>query len=214
MGEVIRKAAATDDVIADLRIALTNARAKGGRWKELAEEQLETASTLVDGVEAWETQTSDQLTPLLAEVDAKNDEADRLLGRISDEIWNEVGRPASAPALSVLFPGGVAYCAEGDVEGQPDRMELLAELFESNVHPRLPARALPCLGAPNGERFLPEAPHDERREGRAGGGGDLLAHRRLLRNILGMFPDTPQRARQLLHPRRAPARHAPEDHAA
>jgi hypothetical protein len=56
---------------------------------------------------------------------------------VSDEIWNEVGRPASDPAFSVLFPGGIAYYADGKVEDQPDRMDLLAELLESNIHPRL-----------------------------------------------------------------------------
>jgi hypothetical protein len=50
-----------------------------------------------------------------------------------------VGRPASDPALSILFPGGIACYAGGDVEGQPDRMDLLAELLDASLHPRLPA---------------------------------------------------------------------------
>jgi hypothetical protein len=61
-----------------------------------------------------------------------------LLGRISDEIWNEVGRPAADAALSILFPGGIAYYADGEQEEQPDRMALLAELLQAGIHPRLP----------------------------------------------------------------------------
>ncbi len=142
MGEIIRKTAAADDVIANLRITMSNARARGGSWKTLAEVLLGNALSLIDATETRMTQAQDQAEPLVAALDAKNEEADRLLGRISDEIWNEVGRPAADPGLALLFPGGVSYYADGDVEGQPDRMELLAELLESNVHARLaPATA-------------------------------------------------------------------------
>ncbi len=78
------------------------------------------------------------LTPLAAAVVAKDAVADALLGRISDEIWNIVGRPAADPALAVLFPGGVAYYAEGATEAQPDRMEVLAQLLVAGIHPKLP----------------------------------------------------------------------------
>jgi hypothetical protein len=139
MGEIIRKSAAADDIIADVRVTLMNARAKGGRWKALAEEQLGTVVALIENVEGRRGQAEEAVAPLLAALDAKDDEADRLLGRVSDEIWNEVGRPAADPALSLLFPGGIAYYADGDTEGQPDRMDLLAELLEANIHPLLPA---------------------------------------------------------------------------
>ena len=137
MGEMIRRNAAAEDIIADVEATLTNAVATGGVWKDLAEEQLSNVVALINDVDArLETATS-ALEPLLAGLDAKNDEADALLGRISDEIWNEVGRPASDAALSVLFPGGIAYYADGSVEKQPGRMDLLVELLESRVHPRL-----------------------------------------------------------------------------
>jgi hypothetical protein len=141
MGEIIRKTAAADDIISDIRVTLTNARARGGDWKTLAEEQLGAAVALIDGIDARLAQAREALDPLLAALDVKDDDADALLGRVSDEIWNEVGRPASDPALATLFPGGIAYYADGDVEGQPDRMDLLAELLDSDVHPRLGAAA-------------------------------------------------------------------------
>jgi hypothetical protein len=142
MGEIVRRTAASGDIVSDTRAALTNARAKGGRWKELAEAQLADLVAIIDQVETQMNDADRELAPLVAALKAKNDEADHLLGRVSDEIWNEVGRPGSDPALSVLFPGGIAYYADGDVEGQPDRMDLLARLLETNIHPRLtPATA-------------------------------------------------------------------------
>jgi hypothetical protein len=40
MGELIRRTASADDIIADVRGTLTSAVARGGAWQELAEEQL------------------------------------------------------------------------------------------------------------------------------------------------------------------------------
>ena len=62
---------------------------------------------------------------------------DAVLGRVSDEIWKEIGRPVADPALSVLFPGGVSYYADASLDKQPARMDLLAELLHSRIHPRL-----------------------------------------------------------------------------
>ena len=126
MGEIIRRQAAVEDIIMDVRTTLTNATAKGGKWKTLADARLEEVIALVERIEARLAQATKALGPISAALNARNDEADRLLGRVSDEIWNEVGRPAADPALTVLFPGGIAYYADGNVEDQPDRMELLA----------------------------------------------------------------------------------------
>ena len=98
---------------------------EGARRKQLGD-----VIPLVDDVEVRLRQATVALEPLVAALDAKDDESDALLGRISDQIWNEVGRPASNPALSVLLSGGVAYYADGSVAQQPSRMELLAELLD------------------------------------------------------------------------------------
>ncbi len=142
MGLIIRKTAATDDIIADLRVTLANARARDGSWAALAEAQIGSAVALIDSTEARMKQAQDHADPRVAALDAKHEEADRLLGRIWDEIWNEVGRPAADPALATLFPGGVSYYADGDAaDGKPDRMELARpRCWESNAHPRLAPR--------------------------------------------------------------------------
>src|SRR5215471_20253718 len=51
MGELIRRTAAAEDIIADVRATLTNAAAKGGAWKVLAEERLSDVAALIDRVE-------------------------------------------------------------------------------------------------------------------------------------------------------------------
>ena len=76
-------------------------------------------------------------TPLLAEEKAENDRADSLLARIYDEIWNDVGRPSNDRVLSLIFPGGADYYTDGDTSEQSDRMELLAQLLERKIHPKL-----------------------------------------------------------------------------
>src|SRR5262249_34224236 len=53
------------------------------------------------------------------------------------DLWNDLGRPGHDRALSLIFPGGVSYYADGDTEGQPDRMELLSQLLERGMHPKL-----------------------------------------------------------------------------
>lgn len=138
MGTVIRKDAAIEDILADCRTTLTMATAMGGIWKERADERISPVVTLFDSVDTQLQAAELTLTPLTAAVVAKDAVADALLGRISDEIWNIVGRPAADPALAVLFPGGIAYYAEGATEAQPDRMEVLAQLLLAGIHPKLP----------------------------------------------------------------------------
>lgn len=66
--------------------------------------------------------------------------------------------------LSLLFPGGVGYYADGEDDEQPDRMDLLAELLEAGVHPRLDrAVAGERAKAVRGESALLRAAHDASR---------------------------------------------------
>jgi hypothetical protein len=141
MGSVIRKDAAVPDIVEDVGDALTNARAKGGDAKELAEKHLAPVHTLLISIAAQLKDAQDIAKPLVAAMNAENKTADDLLGEVSDIVWNAVGRPApgSDPALAVIFPGGIAYYAEGDVEGQPDRMEVLSQLLTAGMHPKLAA---------------------------------------------------------------------------
>ncbi len=137
MGEIIRRDAAADDIFGDARESLTNAKARGGRWQELAEQRLGASLVLVATVEAQRKAAQEELGPLAAQIDAKNQTADDTLGKVYDILWNEIGRPAHDAAFSVLFPDGIAYYAEGDTDGQPDRMDILVQLLQSGIHPKL-----------------------------------------------------------------------------
>lgn len=137
MGELIRKGASADDILIDVRTTFTNATARGGDWQTSVLARLGPIVTLADGVETRKREATAAVGPAAASLAALNIVGDRLLGRISDDIWNLVGRPGQDPVLDILFPGGIAYYTEGDVEEQPDRMDLLAELLESGIHPQL-----------------------------------------------------------------------------
>ena len=139
MGEVIRKNAAVADILADVVTTLHNARERGGDWQKLAEERLSPLLALADDVSAKLNATRAKLAPLEAALEAVDESADRLLRRIGDDVWNAVGRPFSDPSLDILFPDGADYYADGALEQQPERMELLAELLSSGIHPRLAA---------------------------------------------------------------------------
>ncbi|TKD12376.1 hypothetical protein [Polyangium fumosum] len=142
MGEIIRKNAAVDDILADAHTTLTQARARGGRWHELAEARLGAALILYAGVEAQRKAAETTLAPLRAHIDARNDKADKTIGKVYDIVWNEIGRPAYDAALAVIFPDGIASYAEGDTHEQPERMDILVQLLQSGIHPKLsPATA-------------------------------------------------------------------------
>lgn len=141
MGETIRRNAAAESILADAKTALTNAQAKGGAWATHATDKLGSTLALAVTIAARLATARDLLVPLEAALAAQDELADKFLGRIADQIWNDVGRPGSDASLSILFPGGIAYYAEGDESTQPERMTLLAELLESDIHPRLAADA-------------------------------------------------------------------------
>ena len=147
MGEVIRKGAAAEDVIADIRETLTKAGAKGGMWKSTAEERLEPLNALAKRIEDRRAAAVGKAKAALAELAVADGASDKLLGRVSDDVWNLLGRPAHDPVFDLIYPGGIESYAGGDVSEQPDRMELLAELLESGIHPRLDLDKAKAFGA-------------------------------------------------------------------
>src|SRR4051812_45819428 len=102
MGEVIRKGAAVDDIIADVRTTLGRANGLGEPWRTHAEERLGPTVALLETVERKLANAEEMLQPLLDAIDLEDDKADLLLGKVSDEIWNALGRPAFDPHLSIL----------------------------------------------------------------------------------------------------------------
>ena len=137
MGDVIRGSAAREEIFKDGRTSLTNARARGGNRQERAEVSLGPAIALVDVTEQELKTGSGELAILKAALAAENDRADAVLDRTYDDTWNDIGRPANDRFLTLMYPGGAGYYTDGDLPGQPIRMELLAKFYEEGIHPKL-----------------------------------------------------------------------------
>ncbi len=105
MPEVIRKGAAADDVLNDVEATLRNARARGGTWKDAAEEKLGVVEKLAALVKSRLDAAVATVAPLKAALDAEDDRADDLLGGVSDDIWNKVAaKSEAAPAPTPPAP--------------------------------------------------------------------------------------------------------------
>ena len=123
----------------DFRKTHDNAHARGGVAATVAGERLSPVLTIISSLNAQLEAAQAFAAPLLAALAAADRRADKTIGKVSDDIWNDLGRPATDAALDLLFPGGNAFYVDGDVNEQPDRMDLLVELLKSNVHPKLSA---------------------------------------------------------------------------
>jgi hypothetical protein len=137
MGKLIRKDAAAEDIAADANATLKNANAKGGAWKQIAGERLGPVIALYNKVDADWRVTRELRQVLDAELEALDSDADDFLGAKADEMWNMLGRPANDTAYALIWPGGYSTYADGSDEEQPHRMNLLAELLGSGLHPQL-----------------------------------------------------------------------------
>jgi hypothetical protein len=139
MGEVIRKTAAIADIVADVRKTHARALARPGTVvAEAAETYLAEVIALVDGVEEELGAAEAAEARLLGALEVADHEADAVVGRNADVIWNAIGRPRSDAAYTLLFPGGVARYTDGDILEQPIRMQVLSSLLRAGVHPKLP----------------------------------------------------------------------------
>lgn len=145
MGEVISRKAGRDKIIEDLKATQTGAAARaalpGGEAWATAEARFGPILQLYAATLAKLAAARSELAPLQVAVNVANDVGDEMVKVISDEIWNQLGRPGNDPLYELLFPGGAGFYVDGNVEEQPAMMNLLAELLESNVLPKLGADA-------------------------------------------------------------------------
>ncbi len=158
MGQMIQKDAAADDILTDANKALTNATARGGRWKELADARLGGPCALFADFNGQFEAAKLAHAPHAATIAALNVQADKKIGKAYDFVWNDVGRPAADAALSVLFPEGIGTYTEGETSEQPDRMRILVALLEAGIHPKLsPNIAQACAAELSAEADTLEA---------------------------------------------------------
>lgn len=137
MGQIIRRDGSTDTIVSDGNKTLANAAAKGGLWQKHADERLGPTMALINKIDGDIEATDALIITLQADVDAYDAVTDDDLGFKADEMWNKIGRPAFDAAYALVWPGGYGAYAEGSDEEQPDRMDLLAELLDACLHPKL-----------------------------------------------------------------------------
>lgn len=137
MGRLISSRGSANDIFADTKTAHTKGIAKSGKFATITVDLLGPTVILIDTIDADLADAQKTAAPLQAALQAADDEADDLIGRVYDEVWNDVGRPAYDRALTLIFPGGATYYTDGSIDTQPGRMELLAQLLERGIHPKL-----------------------------------------------------------------------------
>lgn len=139
MGNPIGSRAAVDDIVADIKATQTSAAAHGGRWQALADDKISPILALLGSIDAQRVTAGEEARTRGAELKVADGISDDLLGKVSDDVWNAIGRPRTDAYYSLIFPGGVTTYTAGDTATQPIRMQILARLLEANLHPKLPA---------------------------------------------------------------------------
>jgi hypothetical protein len=137
MGKVIKRSAATAEIMRDVETTLSRARSMGGVWQTHAEARL--LPVLVVG-EQLATELDAARTELAPQLEARRaaDRAAELeIALVMDQIWTAIGRPAYDPTLSIVFPGGVAHYTETGTDELPLRMNLIAGLLDRGVVTKL-----------------------------------------------------------------------------
>lgn len=109
MGDLVPKSAAAATIMADVETTLSRARARRGKWGELAEKMLGNAVKLSAMSAAKRQKAESELRECLAGIEAQDDLADKLIAQLSDEVWNRIGRPSFDPTYDVVFPSGISY---------------------------------------------------------------------------------------------------------
>lgn len=138
MGEVIRKDAAAEAIAADVVATVTNAQERGGAMKETAERRLGVHAALLPALAQNLAAATKAYAALKAALGVADQRADDCVASVYDAAYNLLGRPGNDPMLQVVFPGGISGIAAGDQEGQPERMELCADLLEKGIHKGIP----------------------------------------------------------------------------
>ena len=134
--------AALKSQIDDFATTLRRAKKVGGPIDALAQEYLADSMIYIEAAQA----------DAKVSTDASNDAADSLLvglrrvhlavGRIYDECWNLLERPAENPWLKLAFPNATSTVTAARPSEQPLRLRHAARILRTRPHPRIdPARA-------------------------------------------------------------------------
>lgn len=131
MGQVIRSDASVDLIEADVRATMRAATARGGEVQAAVEARLGPAAEALATTSATLAASSEAAETGWSVVVARDAEADLVIKRVRDEMWNALGRPKEHVAMSHVFAGGVGTYASGSLLEQPVLMGVLASRIQS-----------------------------------------------------------------------------------
>lgn len=159
MGDVAIRDGTEAAILAEARAALAAFAAKGGPWKRAAEEKLAPILSLLAGILAELAKARGAEAPAIAAVAAASDAGGMSIERVFGALRDALGRPSFDAAMAILFPGGTGFYEAGSADERVDRMELLAQLLEAGVHPKVSIEAARALAkeARGAARALREA---------------------------------------------------------
>jgi hypothetical protein len=140
MGSVIARSAAVERIFEAARKALTASRARGAEILALAQTRIEPIITVLGDNEQQLKQARAEDDAKWAALLARDEESDREIGSVCDEIWNAMGRPSQSIDYNLVVNGGKKVWTEGDPTKQPALMAVLAKNIRNSDHPKLAAR--------------------------------------------------------------------------
>lgn len=147
MGEVIGPGASFDAIESDIKATHQAASIRGDDWKTPAQNIIGPVVSLLLVIDGKLAPVIVPLEQLESELELMDSESDLLVGAERDFLWNELGRKAEDIYFEFIFPGGKNFYTKAKEDEQVSLMYLLAEILESNLHPRLdPAVAAASAG--------------------------------------------------------------------
>lgn len=134
MGQIIKNGAATSKVVGDVRATLARANARGTEMLGDAQRYLEAVDVRARELdEAIETTGAD-IVHARAELKEMDLRSNDLIGRVRDQLWNQIGRPAHDPVFGESFPGGTQKHVKVIPRRKAASLELLASMLETHRH--------------------------------------------------------------------------------
>ncbi|MBI2570454.1 MAG: hypothetical protein HYV63_25925 [Candidatus Schekmanbacteria bacterium] len=140
MGEVIRATADPEEIVKDARHALRKATDRGGEVAAAAKLRLEGPLTGVAAAETEKNRAHEVVEAAISAALAIDTQEDVMLGTTRDEMHNTLGRPASSPALTAIFGGGLRTFTEAPLLDQHIFMSVLATRIDAADAAPLQAR--------------------------------------------------------------------------
>jgi hypothetical protein len=138
MGRIISNNAGIEEKLRDVEVTLVRCRERGGVWEKQGTAFLGDVVVLAERSLADLDKSDDARTRLVAARDLALSTAHRVVGRVYDDLWNDLERPAVDPFLAILFPGGADCVDEEKIEDRADTMDAIATTLATVGHPRLP----------------------------------------------------------------------------